>query len=36
LRIEVRDWYGRDLKGVYASTHEPGRATITQEFIVTP
>jgi hypothetical protein len=36
LRIEVRDWYGRDLKATYASTHEPGTTAITQDFVVKP
>jgi len=36
LRLEVTDMYGRELKQKYTSTHEPGSATITQEFIVTP
>jgi hypothetical protein len=36
LQIEVKDAYGRDLKRTYTSTHEPGTATITQEFVVTP
>lgn len=36
LKIEVRDWYGRDLKKPYSSTHEAGSMTITQEFVVVP
>jgi hypothetical protein len=36
LRIEVRDWYARDLKATYASTHEPGTTAITQDFVVKP
>ena len=36
LKIEVRDVYGRDLKGTYSSLHEPGFAPITQEFVVIP
>ena len=36
LKIEVRDAYGRDLKGTYSSLHEPGSAPITQEFVVIP
>ena len=33
---EVKDTYGRDLKGVYTSVHEAGVTPITQEFTVTP
>jgi hypothetical protein len=36
LQLEVRDDYGRNLKGVYTSLHEAGVTPITQEFIVTP
>jgi len=36
LQIEVKDWYGRDLKRTYTSTHEPGLTTVTQEFVITP
>ncbi len=36
LKIEVRDAYGRDLKGTYSSSHEPGAAAVTQEFVVIP
>ncbi len=36
LRLEVTDMYGRELRQKYISMHEPGSATIDQEFIVTP
>jgi hypothetical protein len=36
LQLEIRDRYGRDLKKTYTAAHEPGSATITQEFVVTP
>ena len=36
IRLEVRDAYGRELKGSYTSIHEAGVTPITQEFIVTP
>jgi hypothetical protein len=36
LRIEVIDFYGRDLKATYASTHEPGSAAIVENFVVKP
>lgn len=36
LRIEVKDWYGRDLKTKYESSHEPGTGPIAQKVIVTP
>ncbi len=36
LRIEISDWYGRDLKSVYASTHAPGTSDINQRFVVRP
>jgi hypothetical protein len=34
LKIEVKDWFGRELKGVLSSTHEPGSAPVTKEFVV--
>jgi len=36
LRIELSDWYRRDLKAAYISTHEPGSTSIVREFIVKP
>jgi hypothetical protein len=36
LRIDIRDWHGRDLKKTYASTHAPGPAAIEQEFVIVP
>jgi len=36
LRLEVEDVYHRPLKDVYSSTHEPGVAPITHEFVVKP
>ena len=36
LRIQVTDWYGRDLKTKYESVHEAGIAPIAQKFVVTP
>ena len=36
LKIEVVDWYGRDLKRPYTSSHEPGTKAIKQEFVVIP
>ncbi len=34
VRISVRDWYRRDLKKTYQSTHLPGLTPVTQEFVV--
>ena len=36
LRIEVRDWYGRDLKKAYIATYEVGLEPIEREFVVEP
>jgi hypothetical protein len=36
LRIEIRDWHGRDLKKAYRSTHAAGMAAIDQEFVIVP
>jgi hypothetical protein len=36
FRISVRDWYGRDLKKTYESTHVPGSTAVIQEFVVVP
>jgi hypothetical protein len=36
LKLEVRDDYGRDLKGIFTSFHEAGVTPIMQEFIVKP
>jgi hypothetical protein len=36
LKIEIKDWYGRDLKKPYTSTHEADSSPITQEFVVVP
>jgi hypothetical protein len=36
LKIEVKDWYGRDLKKPYTSTHEAASMPITQKFVVEP
>jgi hypothetical protein len=36
LRIDIRDWHGRDLKKPYVSTHTAGLAVIEQEFVIVP
>ncbi len=36
LKIEIKDWYGRDLRKPYTSTHEASSSPITQEFVVVP
>ena len=36
LRIEVNDWYGRELKADYSATYKPGSTPITRTFIVKP
>jgi hypothetical protein len=36
LKFEVKDWYGRDLKTSYISTHEAGEDSISQDFVVRP
>jgi len=36
LRLEVEDVYHRPLKADYSSTHEPGVAPVTQEFVIKP
>lgn len=36
LRIEVRDWYGRDLGAKYESVHEAGATPISQKFVIQP
>jgi hypothetical protein len=36
LRLDVEDVYGRPLKAVYSSIHEPGISPIRQEFVIEP
>ena len=36
LKLEVKDDYGRNLKGIFTSFHEAGVTPIMQEFIVKP
>ena len=36
LRIEIIDWYGRDLKKAYVATYAAGTEPIAREFVITP
>jgi hypothetical protein len=36
LRVEVKDWYGRDFGAIYAAEFQPGSTPISHEFKIKP